>query len=123
MLYKPSMLKLISKFVDDAGGWAGRARTDARGRVALGWRDAHDYIASTLFDLVSLTGGLQGPWSQQHGKMASLHFSMAGPAEVLAAALAEDGGRRSWPGAVPDACFTVDARVSTIVTWTCSDIF
>ena len=33
-------------------------------------------------------------------------FSMAVPAEVLAAALAEDGSRRSRPGAVPD--FTVD---------------
>jgi hypothetical protein len=35
---------------------------------------------------------------------------MAVPAEVLAAALAEDGGRRSRPGAVPDYCFTVDGR-------------
>ena len=32
------------------------------------------------------------------------------PAEVLAAALAEDGSRRSWPGAVPDYCFTADGR-------------
>ena len=32
------------------------------------------------------------------------------PAEVLAAALAEDGSRRSRPGAVPDYCFTVDGR-------------
>ena len=30
------------------------------------------------------------------------NFSMAVPAEVLAAALAEDGSRRSRPGAVPD---------------------
>ena len=37
-------------------------------------------------------------------------FSMAVPAEVLAAALAEDGSRRSWPGAVPDYCFTADGR-------------
>ena len=37
-------------------------------------------------------------------------FSMAVPAEVLAAALAEDGSRRSRPGAVPDYCFTVDGR-------------
>ena len=38
-------------------------------------------------------------------------FSMAVPAEVLAAALAEDGSRRSRPGAVPDyICFTVDGR-------------
>ena len=37
-------------------------------------------------------------------------ISMAVPAEVLAAALAEDGGRRSRPGAVPDYCFTVDGR-------------
>ena len=29
-------------------------------------------------------------------------FSMAVPAEVLAAALAEDGSRRSRPGTVPD---------------------
>ena len=33
-------------------------------------------------------------------------FSMAVPAEVLA----EDGSRRSRPGAVPDYCFTVDGR-------------
>ena len=37
-------------------------------------------------------------------------FSMAVPAKVLAAALAEDGSRRSRPGAVPDYCFTVDVR-------------
>ena len=37
-------------------------------------------------------------------------FSMAVPAEVLAAALAEDGSRRSRPGAVPDYCFTVVGR-------------
>ena len=36
--------------------------------------------------------------------------SMAVPAEVLAAALAEDGSRRSRPGAVSDYCFTVDGR-------------
>ena len=35
---------------------------------------------------------------------------MAVPAEVLAAALAEDGSRRSRPGAVSDYCFTVDGR-------------
>ena len=35
---------------------------------------------------------------------------MAVPAEVLAAALAEDGSRRSRPGAVPDYCFTVVGR-------------
>ena len=46
-----------------------RARTDARGRVVLGWRDAHDYIASTLFDLVSLAWGLQGPRSQHEVSM------------------------------------------------------
>ena len=40
-------------------------------------------------------------WHLQH---------MAVPAEVLAAALAEDGSRRSRPGAVPDYCFTVDGR-------------
>ena len=37
-------------------------------------------------------------------------FSMAVPAEVLAAALAEDRSRRSRPGAVPDYCFTADGR-------------
>ena len=37
-------------------------------------------------------------------------FSMAVLAEVLAAALAEDGSRRLRPGAVPDYCFTVDGR-------------
>ena len=40
-----------------------------------GWRDAHDYIASTVFDLVSLAGisGLMEPRGI---------FSMAVPAEV-----------------------------------------
>ena len=71
-----------------------------------GWRDAHDYIASTVFDLVSLAG-ISG--TMLHG--AAWHLQhMAVPAEVLAAALAEDGSRRSRPGAVPDYCFTVDGR-------------
>jgi hypothetical protein len=53
-----------------------------------GWRDAHDYIASTVFDLVSLAGitGTMEPRGI---------FSMAVPAEVLAAALAEDAGSRA----------------------------
>ena len=73
-----------------------------------GWRDAHDYIASTVFDLVSLAGitGTMEPRGI---------FSMAVPAEVLAAVngrctVAEDGSRLSRPGAVPDYCFTVDGR-------------
>ena len=87
------------RFVVDAGGWEVE-------RVQMpgdGWRDAHDYIASTVFDLVSLAGitGTMEPRGI---------FSMAVPAEVLAAALAEDGSRRSRPGAVPDYCFTVDGR-------------
>ena len=48
------------RFVVDAGGWEVE-------RVQMpgdGWRDAHDYIASTVFDLVSLTGILQAPWSR-----------------------------------------------------------
>ncbi len=59
------------------------------------------YRASTqyyrYFDLVSLAGitGTMEPRGI---------FSMAVPAEVLAAALAEDGSRRSRPGAVPDYC-------------------
>ena len=66
-------------------------------------RPLHDHIASTVFDLVSLAGitGTMEPRGI---------FSMAVPAEVLAAALAEDGSRRSRPGAVPDYCFTVDGR-------------
>ena len=48
-----------------------------------GWRDAHDYIASTVFDLVSLAG-ISGTMEPRG------IFSMAVPAEVLAAALAED---------------------------------
>ncbi len=87
------------RFVVDAGGWEVE-------RVQMpgdGWRDAHDYIASTVFDLVSLAGitGTMEPRGI---------FSMAVPAEVLAAALAEDGSRCSRPGAVPDYCFTVDGR-------------
>ena len=71
-----------------------------------GWRDAHDYIASTVFDLVSLAlgAGISGTMEPRG------IFSMAVPAEVLTAALAEDGSRRSRPGAVPDYCFTVDGR-------------
>ena len=70
------------RFVVDAGGWEVE-------RVQMpgdGWRDAHDYIASTVFDLVSLAGitGTMEPRGI---------FSMAVPAEVLATALAEDGGR------------------------------
>ena len=53
-----------------------------------GWRDAHDYIASTVFDLVS-TAGITGTMEPRG------IFSMAVPAEVLAAALAEDGSRHS----------------------------
>ena len=41
-------------------------------------------------------------------------FSTAVPAEVLVAALAEDGSRRSRPGAVPDFCFTVDGRAHAV---------
>ena len=88
------------------GGWApavrrrcrrlgGRACADARD----GWRYTHDYIASTVFDLVSLAG-ISGTMEPRG------IFSMAVPAEVLA----EDGSRRSRPGAVPDYCFTVDGR-------------
>ena len=49
------------------------------------WRDAHDFIASTFFDLVSLAGitGTMEPRGI---------FSMAVPAEVLAAALVQH-----WP--------------------------
>ena len=57
----------------------------------------------TVFDLVSLAG-ISGTMEPRG------IFSMAVPAEVLAAALAEDGSRRSRPGAVPDYCFTVDGR-------------
>ena len=73
--------------------------------TTVGYRYAtlhpHDYIASTVFDLVSLAGitGTMEPRGI---------FSMVVPAEVLAASLAEDGSRRSRPGAVPDYCFTVD---------------
>ena len=44
-------------------------------------------------------------------------FSMAVPAEVLAAALAEDGSSRSRPGAVPDYCLS--ASRSTVVVTCC----
>ena len=79
-----------------------------------GWRDAHDYIASTVFDLVSLAG-ISGTM-EPNGI-----FSMAVPAEVLAAALAEDGSRRSRPGAVPDrstviACCKAMERSAARVT-------
>ena len=87
------------RFVVDAGGWEVE-------RVQMpgdGWRDAHDYIASTVFDLVSLAG-ISGTMEPRG------IFSMAVPAEVLAAAQAKDGSRRSRPGAVPDYCFTVDGR-------------
>jgi hypothetical protein len=88
------------RFVVDAGGWEVE-------RVQMpgdGWRDAHDHIASTvLIDLVSLAG-ITGTMELRG------IFSMAVPAEVLAAALAEDSSRRSRPGAVPDYCFTVDGR-------------
>ena len=55
------------RFVVDAGGWEVE-------RVQMpgdGWRDAHDHIASTVFDLVALAG-ITGI------------FSMAVLAEVLA---------------------------------------
>ena len=71
------------RFVVDAGGWEVE-------RVQMpgdGWRDAHDYIASTVFDLVSLAG-ISGTMEPRG------IFSMAVPAEVLAAALAEDGSSR-----------------------------
>ena len=71
-----------------------------------GWRDAHDYIASTVFDLVSLAG-ISGTMEPRG------IFSMAVPADRSwphLPALAEDGSRRSRPGAVPDYCFTVGGR-------------
>ena len=92
------------RFVVDAGGSWEVERVQMPGD---GWRDAHDYIASTVFNLVSLAG-ISGTMEPRG------IFSMAVPAEVLAAALAEDGSRRSRPGAVPDYCFTVDVR-STVV--------
>ena len=54
----------------------------------------------------SLSLGFQAPCTMEPRGI----FSMAVSAEVLAAALAEDGSRRSRPGAVPDYCFTVDGR-------------
>ena len=101
---------LFSGYSPRVRGWAPavRRRTSMPEveRVQMpgdGWRDAHDYIASTVFDLVSLAG-ISGTMEPRG------IFSMAVPAEVLAAALAEDGSRRSRPGAVPDYCFTVDGR-------------
>ena len=61
--------------VVDAGGWEVE-RVQMPGE---GWRDAHDYIASTVFDLVSLAG-ISGTMEPRG------IFSMAVPAEVLAAA-------------------------------------
>ena len=69
-----------------------------------GWRDAHDYIASTVFDLVSLAG-ISGTMEPRG------IFSMAIPAEVLAAA--------QWPRMVavargPALSQTIASR-STVV--------
>ena len=93
---------------DTAVGVSGSSSMPEVGRSSVcmpgdGWRDAHDYIASTVFDLVSLAG-ISGTMEPRG------IFSMAVPAEVLAAAQAKDGSRRSRPGAVPDYCFTVDGR-------------
>ncbi len=65
-----------------------------------GWRDAHDYIASTVFDLISLAGitGTMEPRGI---------FSMAVPAEVLAAALAEDGSRKAAVARGPALFWTI----------------
>ena len=73
--------------------WAIRSPSPPRLAGRDRWRDAHDYIASTVFDLVSLAG-ISGTMELRG------IFSMAVPAEVLAAALAEDGSRRSRPGCV-----------------------
>ena len=53
------------------------------------------------------TGGVRfpAPWS----RVVSSAWLFR-PRSRLAAALAEDGSRRSRPGAVPDYCFTVDGR-------------
>ena len=88
------------RFVVDAGGWE-VVRVQMPGD---GWRDAHD---PTVFDLVSLAG-ISG--TMEPRGISSGIFSMAVPAEVLAAALAEDGSGRSRPGAVPDYCFMVVGR-------------
>jgi hypothetical protein len=76
------------------------------GRRQIGSLNAHDYIASTVFDLVSLAGitGTMDP---------SAIFSMAVPAEVLAAALAEDGSPQ--PSLAAWRCSGLPASPSTVV--------
>ncbi len=51
-----------------------------------GWRDAHDYIASTVFDLISLDGGVTatGVLSRQRGNLITIgsikvFFCLTGP--------------------------------------------
>jgi hypothetical protein len=91
------------RFIVDAGGWEVE-------RVAMAgdsWRDAHDYVADTLFG-IALASGLQGS-TETRGI-----YSRAVPAEVLATMLeaeaADGGGRRARPGGVPDATLMVDGR-------------
>ena len=71
------------------------------------WRDAHDYVADTLFG-IALASGLQGS-TETRGI-----YSRAVPAEVLATMLeaeaADGGGRRARPGGIPDATLMVDGR-------------
>ena len=91
------------RFVIDAGGWEVE-------RVQMpgdGWRDAHDHVAGVLFS-VARSSGLCGT-TEPRGI-----FSQAVPVEVLAAAVEAEAqasqGRRTRPGAIPDAQLTVDGR-------------
>ena len=89
-------------FVVDQGGWEIE-------RVAMsgdGWRDAHDHVANVLFD-IAFHSGLCGS-TEPRGI-----FSQAVPAEVLTAMIqeaADEGGRRSRPGAIPDAAIVIGGR-------------
>ena len=91
------------RFIVDAGGWE-LERVQMPGD---GWRDAHDHVAGVMFG-IAFDAGLRGT-TEPRGI-----FSQAVPMEVLAAALeaeaADSGGRRTRPGAIPDAQITVDGR-------------
>lgn len=72
-----------------------------------GWRDAHDFLANTIFG-IAFDAGLRGS-TETRGL-----FSQAVPMEVLAAQLEAEanrgGGRSTQPGAIPDGVLTVGGR-------------
>ena len=91
------------RFVVDAGGW----EVERVQMTGDGWRDAHDHVSDVLFD-IAFHSGIRGSVEPRG------IFSQAVPAEVLARAIDDEAeasaGRRSKPGAIPDAQLTIGGR-------------